>query len=81
VFGQEQILGSAPIEKLLRYSLSLPVSLASVGMPRPEHIAANAELARTFRPMTDAERKALGDSIASGVKVAHRMFLADHADA
>ena len=34
VFAQDQIVGAASIEKLLVYSLSLPVSLASVGMPK-----------------------------------------------
>ena len=30
VFGQDQLVGAAPIEKLLAYALSLPVSLASL---------------------------------------------------
>ena len=35
VFGQEQLVGAAAPEKLLTYALSLPVGLASVGMPKP----------------------------------------------
>ena len=31
VFGQEQLIGAAPVDKLLAYALSLPISLASVG--------------------------------------------------
>lgn len=81
VFGQEQLLGAAPVEKLLAYALSLPVALASVGMPRPEHIDANAALARAFSPMSARQRRRLADSIESGRKLAMRHFFSDHEDA
>ena len=55
VFGQDQLVGAAPIEKLLAYALSLPVSLASCGMPKPEFIERNVELARAFPPMPRRE--------------------------
>jgi predicted aldo/keto reductase-like oxidoreductase len=81
VFGQEQIVGAAPVEKLLRYSLSLPVSLASLGMPRREFIEANTELARGFVPMSGAERRRLTESIASERKVSLATFFQGHLDA
>jgi hypothetical protein len=81
VFGQEQLLGSASLESLLRYALSLPVSLASVGMPRFEHIEHNAKLAQSFTPMSVRERRRLEQSIESGRKLAFINFLADHQDA
>jgi len=81
VFGQEQLLGTAPLEKLLAYALSLPVSLASVGMPRLEHIAANAEFARDFRPMSARERRRLSESIAAERKLAMIEFFRQHLDA
>ena len=56
------------MEKLLAYALSLPVSLASVGMPQLEHIERNAALARAFTPMSTRERRRLADSIESGAK-------------
>jgi hypothetical protein len=80
VFAQDQIVGAAPIEKLLAYSLSLPVSLASVGMPKPEFIERNTALARAFRRMPDAERKQLTDSIAAERKVSLVEFLRTHED-
>jgi predicted aldo/keto reductase-like oxidoreductase len=80
VFGQEQLLGAAPVEKLLSYSLSLPVSLATVGMPRLEYIERNAALARAFSPMSARERRRLADSIESLRKLAMRQFFCDHAD-
>ena len=81
VFGQEQLLGAAPVEKLLAYALSLPVALASVGMPRLEHIERNAALARAFSPMSTRERRRLADSIESGRKLAMRQFFSAHEDA
>jgi predicted aldo/keto reductase-like oxidoreductase len=81
VFGQEQILDTASIEKLLAYTLSLPVSLASLGMPKPEFIERNIELARAFTPMSDADRRKLSDSIAAERKVSIDEFFRDHRDA
>lgn len=81
VFAQDQIVGAAPIEKLLAYSLSLPVCLASVGMPKPEFIGRNIELARAFTPMSDADRRRLSDSIAAERKVSLAEFFRSHRDA
>lgn len=80
VFGQEQLLGAAPAEKLLRYSLSLPVSLTSLGMPRLEFIDENVRLAKAFQPMSEQERGTLAASIDIGRQAALRNFLAHHAD-
>ena len=80
VFGQEQLLGAAPVEKLLSYALSLPVSLASVGMPRLEHIERNAVLARAFTPMPARQRRQLEESIESGRKLAMHQFFSAHQD-
>ena len=80
VFGQEQLLGAAPLESLLSYALSLPVSLASVGMPRFEHIELNARLAHSFTPMSGRQRRRLQETIDTGKKLALRQFLRAHAD-
>ncbi|WP_435020273.1 aldo/keto reductase [Tundrisphaera sp. TA3] len=81
VFGQEQLLGAAPVDRLIAYALSLPVSLASLGMPKPEFIERNAAIARAFTPMSAEERGKLSDSIAAEKKVALAEFFRDHADA
>jgi uncharacterized protein len=81
VFGQDQLIGAVPVEKMLSYSLSLPVSLASVGMPKPEFIELNVELARTLKPMTAPEKEQLRSSIAHIRKVAMGRYLQGHADA
>jgi predicted aldo/keto reductase-like oxidoreductase len=80
-FGQEQILGTAPIEKLLYYAMSLPVSTVSVGMPKLEHIEQNIELARKFKPLSEAERHQLSASIGQGHRLALESFFQHHVDA
>lgn len=81
VFGQEHLVGAAPVEKLLAYALSLQVSVASVGMPEVSHIETNAALARSFVPMSPDDRSRLSASIAAGRKLAMHRFFRDHKDA
>ena len=54
VTGQEYLLGSgsgkSDMSSLLRYSMSLPVTTAVVGMPRLEMLEHNIEVARSFSP-------------------------------
>jgi uncharacterized protein len=63
VTGQEFLVGDGPgkadMSSLLRYSMSLPVTTAVVGMPRPEMLAHNVETARTFSPLNDQEKDRL----------------------
>jgi aryl-alcohol dehydrogenase-like predicted oxidoreductase len=81
VFAQEHLLGKASPDMLLRYSLSLPVTAATAGMPKLEHIEANIEVARNFKPLTPAEMEALSSKLAAENKAAlDRLFL-HHIDA
>jgi len=63
ITGQEFLLGGAPgkgeIDSLLRYSLSLPVSAAVVGMPRKEMLEQNLQIARTFTPWPESDMERL----------------------
>ncbi len=63
VTGQEFLVGEgqgkADMKSLLRYSMSLPVTTAVVGMPKPEMLAHNIEVARTFSPLSGQERDQL----------------------
>lgn len=63
VTGQEFLVGEgagkADMTSLLRYSMSLPVTTAVVGMPKPEMLAHNVEVARTFSPLNDQEKDQL----------------------
>lgn len=80
VFGQEQLVGAASVQELLGYAMSLPVSLASVGMPHLDHIAQNAEFARSFKPMSARKRQRLEQSIEDSRKLAMLEFFAGHED-
>jgi len=63
VTGQEFLVGEgagkADMNSLLRYSMSLPVTTAVVGMPKPEMLAHNIEIAKSFSPLTDQEKDRL----------------------
>jgi uncharacterized protein len=80
-FGQDQLMSSAPAEKLLYYALSLPVSLVSVGMPKPELLDRNAALARAFTPLSETEMKSLRASVAETERTALAGFFRSHRDA
>ncbi|MGB7437672.1 MAG: aldo/keto reductase [Candidatus Acidiferrum sp.] len=70
ITGQEFLLknadGKSDIDSLLRYSMSLPVTTAVVGMPHKEMLQQNIEIARTFTPFPasdmDRMRKTLEPS-------------------
>jgi predicted aldo/keto reductase-like oxidoreductase len=79
-FGQDHLTGAAPINQLLRYSLSLPVSTASCGMPKLRFIEHNVEVARNFTPMTEIEKRGLTLSISASAKAALHHYLCDHRD-
>src|SRR6201993_2722693 len=63
VTGQEFLVGEgagkADMNSLLRYSMSLPVTTAVVGMPEPEMLAHNVETARAFSPLSYQEKEHL----------------------
>jgi uncharacterized protein len=67
VTGQEFLVGDGPgkadMSSLLRYSMSLPVTTAVVGMPKPEMLAHNVETARNFAPLSDSEKGRLRDQL------------------
>jgi predicted aldo/keto reductase-like oxidoreductase len=81
VFAQEGLLGQAPLEKLMYYSLSLPVTLVTLGMPKPEYIDHNVGLAKAFKPLTKGEMAELSTRLSSKNKAAFDRFLSNHIDA
>jgi aryl-alcohol dehydrogenase-like predicted oxidoreductase len=84
VTAQEQLVGSAAghadIASLMRYALSLPISMAVIGMPKPEHIAENAALARAFAPLSPAEMEKVRRTVAPQ-QASVAAYFADHGDA
>src|SRR5712664_712148 len=63
VFAQEALIDQAPLEKLMYYSLSLPVSLCVIGMPKLEHIESNVATAKAFKPLSKAEMHELSQRL------------------
>jgi uncharacterized protein len=67
ITGQEFLVGDgsgkANMTSLLRYSMSLPVTTAVVGMPKAEMLAHNVELARLFSPLDDQEKERIRQQV------------------
>lgn len=67
ITGQEFLLGDAQgksnIDSLLRYSLTLPVSTAVVGMPQTSMLEHNIAIARNFAPLSDSQMQQLRSSV------------------
>jgi hypothetical protein len=81
VFGQEHLLGHATIEELIYYALSLPVSLATLGMPKPEMLEENVALGRAFEALPQSDMQRLRKVVPEPRKAAFARFLRHHADA
>ncbi len=81
IFAQEGLLNQAPLEKLMYYSLSLPVTLVTVGMPKPEFIDHNVQLAKAFKPLAKGEMRDMSARLSDKNKEAFDLFLANHVDA
>ncbi len=83
VTAQEKLLGGgigkAEVKDLIRYALSLPVSCAVMGMPKPEFIQQNVAAAQAFKPMTAAEMDKLRVQVAP-TKVQLERFFYHHYD-
>ncbi|MBF8249024.1 MAG: Aldo ket red domain-containing protein [Bacteroidetes bacterium] len=47
------------VSESLRYAMTLPISTAIVGMDTLKEVNQNVEVAKSFKPMTDAEMKSL----------------------
>lgn len=81
VFAQEFLNDKAPKQDLIRYSLSLPVSLCVVGMPKIEMIEENVEIVKAFQPLPPEKMKTLSTSLALAHKAKIDSFFATHVDA
>lgn len=80
IFAADGLVGQVPAEKLLSYSLSLPVSLAVVGMPKIEMIDENVRIAKSFRPLPKSEMAALSNALSTKNKASLDRYFANHID-
>jgi len=81
VMAQDALIGQTTADKLMQYSLSLPVTAVVIGMPKVEHIDENVKVAKAFRPMSPAEMKQMAEPLSQRNKQALDRFFADHVDA
>lgn len=72
--------GKAQGHELIRYALSLPISVAVVGMGKREHVRENAMLAQSFTPLTKIEMNGLTERVAAQRAALHQ-FISTHQDA
>jgi hypothetical protein len=80
-FAQDALIGQASVEKLLYYTLSLPITAAVVGMPKLEHIDDNVRLAKAFQPLPPTEMQHMASSLSEKNKEALDRFFRHHVDA
>ncbi len=85
VMGQEELVGTGATKgdpsKLLQYTLSLPISAAVVGMPKPEFIRQNVTWAKAYKPMSKSEMKDFSQRLADANKMALDLKFQNHIDA
>ena len=81
IFAQDALLPESTPEKLLYYTLSLPIAAAVVGMPKLEHIEQNVQLARNFAPLPKSERERISEKLSLKSKAQIDLFLSTHVDA
>jgi uncharacterized protein len=74
-------VGQAPPEKLIQYSMSLPVAATVIGMPKPEHVVQNVQVAKAFKPMTLDEMRRMSGELSAKNRAALELFFRDHVDA
>ena len=74
VTAQEGLIGQGPkkasVVELLRYVLSLPVSIVTIGMPQLDMIRENTQVVRAFQPMKSSEMQVLSGRLADANKSA-----------
>lgn len=79
VFAQERLVGKAAPEKLIAYSLSLPVTACVVGMPKWEYVEQNIRAAKTFKPLPRSEMDRMNAEMLP-LKASIDRFFAHHVD-
>src|SRR3954452_20878973 len=81
IFAQDVLVGQASPEKLIHYSMSLPVAAAVIGMPKPEHVEQNVMAAKAFKPMPPEEMKRISGELSAKNSLALHHFFQNHLDA
>jgi uncharacterized protein len=81
IFAQDALVGQATPEKLIHYSMTLPVASTVIGMPKPEHVEQNVAAAKAFKPMPLDEMRRMSGELAPKNRLALELYFRDHIDA
>jgi predicted aldo/keto reductase-like oxidoreductase len=81
IFAQDALVGQASPEKLIHYSMSLPVAATVIGMPKVEHIEKNVAAAKAFQPLPPDEMKRMSTDLSAKNKLALDSHFRNHLDA
>jgi predicted aldo/keto reductase-like oxidoreductase len=81
IFAQDALVGQATPEKLIHYSMSLPVAATVIGMPKVEHIEKNVAAAKAFQPLPPDEMKRMSTDLSAKNKLALDAHFRAHLDA
>lgn len=81
IFAQDALVGQAPPEKLIQYSMSLPVAACVIGMPKMQHVEQNIAAAKAFKPMPLEEMRRMSGELAPKNRLALERYFRDHIDA
>ena len=81
IFGQDALVGQATPDKLIQYSMSLPVTATVIGMPKMEHIEQNVTVAKAFKPLPADEMKRMSGELSAKNKLALDHYFRNHIDA
>jgi predicted aldo/keto reductase-like oxidoreductase len=83
VMGQDLIVGKYDkfgYDTCLRYSMSLPVTACTVGMPKMEHVEKNLAVAKNFKPFSPEEMAKIKSEAAGEIKTSFIEGMAGHSD-
>jgi predicted aldo/keto reductase-like oxidoreductase len=81
IFAADVLVGQAPHDRLIRYSMTLPVAATVIGMPKVEHIEANIAVAKAFKPLTPPEMQKMSGDLSEKNKIALESYFRNHLDA
>jgi aryl-alcohol dehydrogenase-like predicted oxidoreductase len=81
IFAQDALVGQTSPEKLIHYSMSLPVAATVIGMPKVEHIEKNVAAAKAFQPLPPDEMKRMSTDLSAKNKLALDAHFRNHLDA
>lgn len=80
VTARNALTGKAPIDQIIRYPLSLPITAATISMSTLDVINENVRIAKSFQPLSREEMRELSGRLSPQFKAKLDAYFADHED-